>query len=539
MLHVLRFIAVAAPLFFAALPADAAQPCARPASGATATPPPDLYSQNGTLSVAFDYRTRQDRAGRTLFCFLTRDGAQSPTLHVRPGDTLSLTVTNHVPDVPSPMPNGTSHSRGTCTGGPLTGASLNVHFHGLNVAPTCHQDEVLKTVINSGQTYRYELKIPADEPPGVYWYHPHIHGLAEDAVLGGASGAIVVDGIENIQPAVAGLPSRLLIIRGQNPAVTSQVGDKPVPAWDNTLNYVPVSYPRYTPAVLNVAPGGREFWRVLNASAGTLIDVELRYDGIPQPLTVVGLDGVPIGSQDGMSRGQTLRRNHLLLAQASRAEFIITAPPPGTRTATFVTREVDTGPSGDADPSRPLAVLRTSGTPDALPVIPAPSRTIPTVQRFEGMDTAPLTARRHIYFSQRPSNPSDPESETDFFITVNGETPVLFDGANPPAIVTTQGAVEEWVISNRAQEPHVFHIHQIHFQLRQVNGVTLPAEDQQMLDTVTIPYWSGTGPYPSVTLRMDFRGRVVGDFVYHCHILEHEDHGMMAIIRVQPRTTGG
>ena len=45
-------------------------------------------------------------------------------------------------------------------------------------------------------------------------------------------------------------------------------------------------------------------------------------------------------------------------------------------------------------------------------------------------------------------------------------------------------------------------------------------------------------PYPSVTLRMDFRGPDIGDFVYHCHILDHEDGGMMAIIRVLPQTKG-
>jgi FtsP/CotA-like multicopper oxidase with cupredoxin domain len=56
-----------------------------------------------------------------------------------------------------------------------------------------------------------------------------------------------------------------------------------------------------------------------------------------------------------------------------------------------------------------------------------------------------------------------------------------------------------------------------------------------MLDTVDVPFWSGSGPYPSVTLRLDFPGRDVGDFMYHCHILEHEDHGMMAIIRVLPK----
>jgi FtsP/CotA-like multicopper oxidase with cupredoxin domain len=79
---------------------------------------------------------------------------------------------------------------------------------------------------------------------------------------------------------------------------------------------------------------------------------------------------------------------------------------------------------------------------------------------------------------------------------------------------------------------HEFHIHQIHFQVRAINKTPVPLAQRQFRDTFQVPYWTGTGPYPSVTLRMDFRGAVVGDFVYHCHILDHEDNGMMAIVRV-------
>jgi FtsP/CotA-like multicopper oxidase with cupredoxin domain len=78
-------------------------------------------------------------------------------------------------------------------------------------------------------------------------------------------------------------------------------------------------------------------------------------------------------------------------------------------------------------------------------------------------------------------------------------------------------------------------MHQIHFKLLEVNGVPVPKQRQQFYDTIQVPYWDGVSPtYPSVKVRMDFRGAVVGDFVYHCHILDHEDGGMMAIIRVKP-----
>jgi hypothetical protein len=166
----------------------------------------------------------------------------------------------------------------------------------------------------------------------------------------------------------------------------------------------------------------------------------------------------------------------------------------------------------------------------------------PGPQRFEGLATATPTAQRTIYFSEYypPSPPSSvPDDETApepiFFITVDGATPTAFNPNNPPAIITTQGSVEDWTIQNRSHENHEFHIHQIHFLLEGSNGVPVPIDQQQMLDTINVPYWIGTGPFPSVTVRMDFRGRDIGDFVYHCHILEHEDNGMMAILRVLPK----
>jgi FtsP/CotA-like multicopper oxidase with cupredoxin domain len=165
-----------------------------------------------------------------------------------------------------------------------------------------------------------------------------------------------------------------------------------------------------------------------------------------------------------------------------------------------------------------------------MPAVSGP----PNPQRFAGLAQAAPALTRTLFFSEAPSDPKDPDSEPNFFITVEGQTPVVFNPDSPPAIVTTQGTTEDWTIENRSLENHEFHIHQIHFLLLARNGVPVPAEQQQLLDTIDIPFSSGVAPFPSVTVRMDFRGPDIGDFVYHCHILEHEDHGMMAIIRVQP-----
>ena len=95
-----------------------------------------------------------------------------------------------------------------------------------------------------------------------------------------------------------------------------------------------------------------------------------------------------------------------------------------------------------------------------------------------------------------------------------------------------QGTVEDWVIENRARESHVFHIHQLHFQLLSRDGI---ADSEALLrDTVDLPYWDGKSKrYPTVRLRMDFRSpEIVGTFLFHCHILEHEDAGMMGSVEV-------
>jgi FtsP/CotA-like multicopper oxidase with cupredoxin domain len=481
---------------------------------------------------------RDHRAGGSVQqgrCFTDSNGAQSPTLHVNPGDRIAISVTNGIaaapPAIAMAMPTHAAALGEVCgSSNPMSPTSVNMHFHGTNTPPVCHQDEVIRTLINAGETFEYDLKIPGDEPPGLYWYHPHVHGIAEAAVQGGASGAIIVEGIQNVNPAVAGLTEQLLIIRDNNvPGAPS--GDI-VPAWDLSINYIPVAYPVYTPAVITIKPGEKQFWRVLNASADTILDLQLQYDGVAQSLTIVALDGVPTGSQDGTTQGQSIAANHILIPPAGRAEFLVTGPAATVAVATLKTLTVDTGPNGDYDPVRPMATIRVSasGTPQAqvVPAVSAP----PTPARFANLAGVTPTAKRTIYFSEVSLDPDDFDAAVIFFVTVDGQTPVAFDPANPPAIVTTQGSVEDWTIKNRSMETHAFHIHQIHFLVMAENGVA--DTNPQFLDTVSIPYWTGTGPYPSVTVRMDFRGPVVGDFVYHCHILEHEDGGMMATIRVNP-----
>jgi FtsP/CotA-like multicopper oxidase with cupredoxin domain len=291
-------------------------------------------------------------------------------------------------------------------------------------------------------------------------------------------------------------------------------------------------------------PGKQEFWRVVNASANTIIDLQLTYDGVPQPLKIVAFDGVPTGSQDGRRQGTVVTQTDVLLPTAGRVEFVVTPPSKKVHIARLVTLKVNTGLGGDNTPFRPLATIETTTASPDLP-LSAKQTGAPHQQRFEGLADAKVTKRRFLYFSEQPGNdsaanappgsaPPEVEPPFHFYITVVGQQRRLFDPNEPPAIITHRGAVEEWTIQNTSYEVHEFHMHQIHFLVEAVNRVPIPKEKQQFYDTFQVPAWTGKGAYSSIKVKMDFRGAVVGDFVYHCHILQHEDSGMMAIIRVRP-----
>jgi hypothetical protein len=218
-------------------------------------------------------------------------------------------------------------------------------------------------------------------------------------VQGGGSGAIVVDGIEAIQPIVKRMPQRFLLIRDQEVAGDPTPGGA-VPSWDVTLNYVPIPYPALTPAVIKTAPDEKQFWRVVNASADSILDLQLLYDRVPQPILLVALDGVPVGSQDGTAHGRPIPVRHLRLPPAARMEFIVRGPSRHVKTAQFITNAVNTGPDGDNDTQRVLANLKAVGDdigPDAAVVTTGMK---PWRQRFEGMPAATVTAKRKFIFQK-------------------------------------------------------------------------------------------------------------------------------------------
>ena len=338
-----------------------------------------------------------------------------------------------------------------------------------------------------------------------------------------------MEGLQNVDTALVGLPERTFVIRDQLlPA--SESNEANIPAWDLSINYVPVTFPGYSPAVIQTNPGQQELWRVANTGADTILNLQYLINGTAQAVQVVAVDGYPIASG---SSGQTSQsETSILLPPGARAEFVVTTPAVGDQ-AQLVTQYWNTGPDGDSDPARPIAnIVSQSGVESSVRRLP-PVAVKTRVTRFAALVAATPVAQRDLYFSEVLLDPNNPLSPTTFFITEEGQTPTVFTMDQAPNIVVHSGTVEDWVVENRAEEDHIFHIHQLHFQVLEVNGQ--PVNDPAIRDTVDIPYWNGSGAYPSVKVRMDFRDpNIVGTFVYHCHILEHEDGGMMGEIQVLP-----
>jgi FtsP/CotA-like multicopper oxidase with cupredoxin domain len=550
--------------------------CQRPQPGSAVLEPQDLHSHDGVLQVDLSIHNQKEPDGSIRYCFLTPDGIQSPTLRLKRGDLLILRFKNdlidfgvgsagadHIHNQASPIAGPlcvTKRISDPCTSGAMTPISSNLHFHGLTVPPVCHQDDVLKTSIQPyDPPFEYRVLIPANEPPGLYWYHPHIHGYSKVQVLGGASGALIIEGLERANPAVAGLPERVLIIRDQallnpdappsksEPVVPKMLIDRDgdsanngtgfgKPAKDLSINFVPVPYPNYPPASITTKPGERQLWRVLNASAITYLNLAVLFRRAPQPLGVVAIDGVPINF-DGSPAPPVEWVNHVGVPPGARVEFIIDGPPFGVP-ALLVTRAVDTGPGGENDPNRALAsIVAADDASEPSAMVPSNPKPLPSPFRPWVGNVAPVRVRK-LYFSEKLQNPNDPTSATAFYLTVDGQKPKPFDPTSDvPNIVVKQGDVEDWIIENRSAELHDFHIHQLHFQLLDWNGV--PVNEPFLRDTVNVPYYNGRMlEYPSVRLRMDFRDpNIIGTFVYHCHVLEHEDGGMMGRIQVVPADT--
>ncbi len=445
----------------------------------------------------------------------------APTIAVKPGETIVVDVKDDLPKTPPPAVNAPQED-------------INLHFHGLGVSPDKPGDDVLTTLAKPGGKLHYVVHVPKNQEPGLYWYHPHVHGETSYQVgASGMSGAIIIEGLTRHLPGLATMKQRLIVVRA-----TGSQGEEAAAMGDDGMsnangisdassmrpqgtNRAPCTTPDGLKVTLNgvphpvitIAPGEKQFFRIVNATGHKTL--RLNVEG--EEVEVVAIDGFALDSYPGTP--PTVMESSVIVPPAGRAEFIVTGPASGR--AKFRTLCYDTGPNGDPDPYVWLGDL----------VAPNHHRRDGDFSKNALTVGAPLP--RNVYTTELPAPAAkrlvvlSENNYPRFFI--NGKS---FKMHSPPMFVVHVGTVEEWQIVNVTEEIHDFHIHQLHFLVESINGVKVA--HPHWADSVIVPHRSlrGTKSVPgSLMLLMDFRDPIIrGEFLFHCHILDHEDRGMMAKI---------
>jgi hypothetical protein len=491
--------------------------------------------------------------------------------------------------------------------------------------------------VTSDGVVNYRYRIPRDHPAGLYWIHPHAHGLALNQVAAGLATPLTIGradylcGSSGCGARSGALRLRHLVLKDTQimpdghlklqeewvfcgkpgPGDTAPVGKGRCRGsgglyeggtWAFTVNG------QLDP---EIAVGDRrgEVWRILNASANVTywLAIEDAQGGAALPVQVLSVDGVsleiPPGSTlselqaklgtkikavrcpvagssglQGMSREPVCAERALMMPR-SRVEIAV-APWAGRSTlAVLRNHAFDTGPDGDRWPGVELASIRFPEpgrggeakalqlkgqsssllAPGGLLTRPAPpgGKGSPSGVRCEQL--APGRARQIVFGtpSEHTHGLGYREVQADQPLGAPGDLKVsTFDHAADPTVCVSlapgdRPVSEVWELVNIAGEDHNFHVHQTRFELLRTESLAGGSVTPERLegarvlhDNVPVPRggpgcdgtvaaWRSGVCVPSrVIVRIPFA--ITGDFVYHCHILCHEDSGMMAKVSVVP-----
>ena len=350
--------------------------------------------------------------------------------------------------------------------------STNLHFHGLHVSPANNSDNVFLEVA-PGQTQQYIVDIPKNQAPGTEWYHSHMHTLAYGQVSAGLSGMIVIEGLEKL------LPTPLQNIKKQ----TFAMRDFPANSDPTAPTYRTVNG-KINPDV-NITSGETQLWHFANIGA--------------EPFYKVGLPGhkFHVIAEDGDPVWNVWDNDTLLLPSGKRFDVLVT----GTGNGSIPLKALAYYPYQETT----IATVNVHGNQKE------PAKTIPTsLISKKDLNLENITNNRVLTFSSN-------EEENRF--TIDNKT---FDPNRIDQKVKL-GTVEQWRLINHDEDEHPFHIHVNDFQVVSVNGKPYDAHGLQ--DTVLIP---GHGEVAILIPFEDFLGKSV----YHCHIMFHEDHGMMGTFEI-------
>ena len=444
--------------------------------------PPIITSQNGRLDVRLTaskevVNISGKLVGARVYAASSKDRSypysfMPPVLSLEPGDNLQVTVLNKL------------------------GEPTNLHTHGFFISPIGNQDNIFVD-LDSGKTFNYNYDIPSDINPGSYWYHPHYHPLVEEQVFGGLSGLIYMRGLESLlPPEFRGIQQKFLGLKDFQVTKANTIPNNNI---DSDAPTVRTINGQVQP-VIKMRPGETQLWHIGNIGADIFYSLALT--GLS--VTVIAEDANPLD--------RPLPTQSLYMPPAKRFDVLVQAGAAGAYP--LITQAISTGPAGDNYPETLMATIAVAGSAETPMGIPA------YFNPFDNLKNAKVIATRHFDLSENMNTNQFYINERQFNENFVHSTPKT-------------NTVEEWVIRNYAQELHPIHVHVNDMQVMSVNGV--PQDSRSYVDTYAIPYAtqdsSGRLLPGEVVVRTRFR-EFIGPYVLHCHILAHEDNGMMTVINV-------
>lgn len=424
--------------------------------------PPEIKSTNGVLTATLEAKEQKIRLNDVMVDGTVYNGEYAgPVLRVHPGDTMKIKLINHA-------------SR-----------PMNIHYHGLETSPLDNHDNIHVSV-KPGETFDYEVYIPEFQPPGLYWYHDHTHGISQRNVMEGLSGLLIVEGFAEQFPKLAGIKEQLLVLKDY------EFYDSKDPVIGGYYHNNIQSINGQTFSKITMRPGETQLWRLSNQSSNLYFHLSMK----DHKFRIIGVDG--------RSTLKETETDVLNIPPAVRMEVLVDGGNPGIYD--LVSEKILTGSDDKRSLNRVLGRVEVSGEP---------GHTVSMINGFpddKDLRKAKINESRTITFSQL-------NDDKNYF--VNGRR---FDAKRIDMRIPL-GNTEEWTIKNDSDDMHVFHIHQVSFQITEYDGK--PKDFDGYVDNVRVPERS------SVKIIIPFTNPlIVGSFVVHCHVLKHEDNGMMSHIEV-------
>jgi FtsP/CotA-like multicopper oxidase with cupredoxin domain len=503
--------------------------------------PPDLRAQNGRLETTFTVQYTDPKTTSIAGCGVklrTYDGKLvGPTLRVKQGDVVNLLLKNQLP---KESPNeiqaqfDQENQNAYLDTVPASFNTTNMHFHGLHVSPTGNSDNVLLAIAPQSN-FPYEVTLPKDHPIGSYWYHAHAHGSTAIQVGSGMAGAIVIEDNPSTTPKAllaANANEKIFVLQtilynqqGELNNITSlfpgpsNPSPKDCSSSSGNKDTWPCSQRRITVngqivPIVTMKRGEVQRWRLID----TAFRESIAFAVEAHDLHEIALDGNYLGRVDTWKAGTPIdlqpgyRSDVLIKASMTPGEYRIVDQPVSSAKSL---RQAD-------EPENLLAILKVTEEIDdmALPT----SEEMASLAPFGDLDLSKQAVGvQEVAFKLGQDMPG----KKNYF-------QVNYRAFNPDHVRQLElGAVDMWSLTTVGDPaavpngipplPHVFHIHVNPFQWQR----TGPDGNPQMVwkDTLLVQG-------PAVTNVYTQYNTYTGKFVMHCHILDHEDLGMMEVEEV-------